>query len=176
MESLKASLDQIESDIATLKREYDLFFKGHRRTEPSEERRILEWMVRRLGQRKIPNTSDQFRFATLQGRFHSLSSLWSRMVRDLEEGRLTRDLSGSVVRSTSEARSPVDQEHLEVVVEQIRKARDECGMPTGPVETERLRKTLLERARQITEKSGPGKVEFRVSVEDGKPKVRAGKA
>jgi len=173
---LKAALDRIESDIAELKRQYDLFFQGNRRTEPSEDRRILEWMVRRMGQRKIPNTSDQFRFATLQGRYHALTNLWTRMVRDLEEGRLLRDATGAVTRRSLEDRSPVDREHLETVVEQIRKARSECGMPTGSEETEILRRTLLDRARQFAEKSGGGKVEFRVTVEDGKPKVRAGKA
>jgi len=175
MERLKTALDRIETDMGELKRQYDLFFRGIRRTEPSEERRMLEWMVRRMGQRKIPNTSDQFRFTTLQVRFHSLMNLWTRMVRDLEEGRLSRDATGVVVRPSPEESSPVDREHLETVVDQIRKARIECGMPTGTEETESLRRTLLDRARQITEKSGAGKVEFRVSVEDGKPKVRAGK-
>lgn len=175
MKSLKAALDRIESDIGELKRQYELFFQGSRRTEPSEERRTLEWMVRRMGQRKIPNTSDQFRFISLQGRFQTLANLWTRMVRDLEEGRLSRDATGAVVRARSQENHPVDREHLEAVVEQIRMARTECGMPTGPEDTESLRRTLLERARQIAEKSGAGKVEFRVSVEDGKPKVRAGK-
>lgn len=175
MESLKVALDRIEADTVELKRQYDLFFQGNRRTEPSDERRILEWMIRRMGQRKITNTSDQFRFNALQGRFHSLASLWSRMVRDLEEGRLTRDASG-VVRVQTREEAPVDREHLSSVVEQIQKARSECGMQTDPAEAESLRRTLIDRAREIAGKSGAKKVEFRVTVENGKPKVRAGKA
>jgi hypothetical protein len=176
MKSLKSALDRIEADIVEVKRQYDLFFRGVRRTEPSEERRGLEWMVRQFGQRKIPNTSDQFRFSTLQGKFQSLANLWSRTVRDLEEGRISRDATGAVVRVGFKESSPVDREHLETVLEQIREARTECGMPTGPEETESLRKTLLDRARQIAQKTGAETVEFRVSVEDGKPKVRAGKS
>lgn len=174
MESLKVALDRIEADIVELKRQYDLFFQGNRRSEPIEERRILEWMVRRMGQRRIPNTSDQFRFNTLQGRFHSLANLWTRMVRDLEEGRLARDASGAVRVEPGEE-APVDREHLASVVEQIRKARSECGMGTDPEEAESLRRMLIDRAREIAGKSGGRKVEFRVSVENGKPKVRAGK-
>lgn len=174
MESLKVALDRIEADIVELKRQYDLFFQGNRRTEPSEERRILEWMVRRMGQRKIPNTSDQFRFNTLQGRFHALATLWTRMVRDIEEGRLARDASGAV-RVQVREEAPVDREHLASVVEQIRQARTECGMRTDPADAESLRRMLLDRAREIAGKSGARKVEFRVSVENGKPKVRAGK-
>lgn len=174
MESLKVALDRIEADTVELKRQYDLFFQGTRRTEPSEERRILEWMFRRMGQRKITNTSDQFRFNTLQGRFHSLASLWARMVRDLEEGRLSRDASGSV-RVQAREEALVDREHLASVVEQIRQARAECGMRNDPADAESLRRMLIDRAREIAGKSGARKVEFRVTVENGKPKVRAGK-
>lgn len=174
MESLRVALDRIEADIAELKRQYDRFFQGIRRAEPTEERRILEWMVRRLGQRMIPNTSDQFRFNSLQGRFHSLSGLWSRMARDLEEGRLTRDASGSLVRPAAPEDAPVDSDHLEQVLEQIRNARIECGMGAGPDDADILRRTLTERAREIAEKSGGKKVTFRVSVEGGKPRVKAG--
>lgn len=174
MESLKAALDRIEADILEVKRQYDLFFQGTRRAEPTEERRILEWMIRRMGQRKIPNTSDQFRFHGLQSRFHSLANLWTRMARDLEEGRLTRDASGSLVRAGAGGEGPVDRDHLEQVVEQIRSARAECGMGTDAEAAEALRRMLTERAKEIAEKAGGKKVVFRVSVEDGKPKVKAG--
>ena len=85
MTNIKHALDRIETDLGDLKRQYDLFFQGVRRTEPQEERRILEWMVKRLGQRKLPNTKDQFRFGALQSRFFSYFNLWTRMVRDMEE-------------------------------------------------------------------------------------------
>ena len=89
--NLKNALDRIEADLNELKRQYDLFFQGIRRIEPQEERKVLGWMIHRMGQRKLPNTSDQFRFSSLQNRFNSYSRLWIRMIRDLEEGRLTRD-------------------------------------------------------------------------------------
>ena len=92
MTIMKNALDRIEADLNELKRQYDLFFQGTRRTEPQEERKVLGWMVNRMGQRKLPNTSDQFRFSSLQNRFYSYSNLWTRMIRDLEEGRLTRAL------------------------------------------------------------------------------------
>jgi hypothetical protein len=174
VESLKVALDRIEADISEVKRQYDLFFQGIRRAEPAEERRILEWMVRRMGQRRMSNTADQFRFNGLQSRFHSLANLWTRMVRDLEEGRLTRDASGSLVRAAAGGGDPVDRDHLEQVVEQIRCARAECGMGTDAEDVASLRRTLAERAREIAEKSAGKKVIFRVTVEGGKPKVKAG--
>ena len=174
MTDLKDALDRIEQDFKELKRQYDLFFQGGRRSEPMEERRILEWMVRRLGQRKITNTTDQFRFHTLQGKFHSYSNLWTRMVRDLEEGHLLRDIRGNLVRTKTLPAEPVTPDHLDTVIEQLKSARRECGIATEEKDIDSLRDMLRSRAVEIAGKAGGRRVEFRVTIEGGKPKVKAG--
>jgi len=172
--NLKDALDRIEQDFAELKRQYELFFQGGRRIEPSEERKLLEWMFRRLGQRKITNTTDQFRYQALQGKFHSYSNLWTRMVRDLEEGRLLRDTQGTLVRTKSLPAEPVTPDHLDRVIEQLKNARQECGIATEEKDVDSLREMLKSRAAEIAGNSGARRVEFRVTIEGGKPKVKAG--
>lgn len=172
--NIKDALDKIEKDLVELKRQYDLFFQGVRRTEPQEERKVLEWMVKRLGQRKLPNTLDQFRFGSLQSRFFSYSNLWIRMVRDLEEGRLARDSRGNLVRTKGLGGDPVPPDHLDHVLEQWKNARRECGISTDEKDLDSLREMLRSRAAEIAEKSGARRVEFRVTIEEGKPKVKAG--
>ncbi len=171
MENLKAELDRIEAELAELKRQYDFFFQGTRRTEPVEERRRLEASVRRFGNRRFPNTQDQFRFSSLQSRFYSFANLWARMVRELEEGRLHRDASGNLVARAAPA--PVDDSHLDRVMEDLRAARVRCGMSVGENDLAAIRKTLADRARELSEQSGKRTVEYRVTVEDGKPKIKA---
>ena len=172
---LKETLDRIEAEIADVKRQYDLFFQGSRRSEPSDQRREVEEKIRRMGQRRIINTNDQFRFHTLQSRFYSLSNLWMRMIRDMEEGRLARDHSGTLVRQSGPLppKDPVERGHLEQVIEELSEARRTCGLPSGEEDISAIRETLLARAREISGKSGGKNVEFRISVEDGKPKVKA---
>ncbi len=186
-QEMKGILDRIEADIAAVKRQYDFFFQGTRRSEPMDLRREMEDTIRRMGQRRIINTNDQFRFLALQNRFYSLCNLWRRMVRDLEEGRLTRDSSGGVIRTAgsapaaatsepagpAEARGPVDPEHLDRVLKELSEARTACSLPAGEEEIAAIRDTLLTRARDLSEKTGGKRIEFRVSVEDGKPKVKA---
>lgn len=167
-------MDRIESDLVELKRQYDLFFQGVRKTEPQEERKILEWMVKRMGQRKLPNTQDQFRFGALQSRFHSYFNLWTRMVRDLEEGRLERDTRGNLVRTKDAGREPVPPGHLEDVLEQLKDARKECGIATEEKDLDALRGMLKARAAELADRFGTRHVEFRVTIEGGKPKIRAG--
>jgi hypothetical protein len=171
---MKNALDRIEADLNELKRQYDLFFQGTRRTEPQEERKVLGWMVHRMGQRKLPNTSDQFRFSVLQNRFNAYSNLWTRMVRDLEEGRLTRDSGGKITRVPPRGEETIPPDQLEQVLEQLRNARQECGMTTGEKDLNALREMLKARAAEIAGKSGARRVEFRVTIEGGKPKIKAG--
>jgi hypothetical protein len=172
-QDMKETLDQIEAEIAKVKRLYDLFFQGSRRTEPSDKRREVEETIRRMGQRKIVNTNEQFRFNNLQTRFYSFSNLWARMVRDLEEGRLTRDITGTLLRGRTKAPDPVDPARLDQVIGELVEARKACGLPAGEEDLSATREALLARAREIAEKSGARQVEFQVRIEEGKPKVKA---
>lgn len=172
-EDLKGMLDRIEADIAEVKRQYDLFFQGVRRSEPAETRRQVEETVRRIGQRKITNSSDQFRFNNLQSRFFSFSNLWKRTIRDLEEGRLVRDRSGILLRVAVPARSSVDPAHLEQVLQDLLEARRACGLSAEDGDFALARETLLSSAKELAGKSGASIVEFRVSIVEGKPKVKA---
>jgi hypothetical protein len=52
-------------------------------------------------------------------------------------------------------------------------ARRACGLPAGEEDISATRDALLARAREIAGKSNARKVEFRVSVEEGKPKIKA---
>jgi len=171
---MKNALDRIEADLNELKRQYDLFFQGIRHIEPQEERKVLGWMVHRMGQRKLPNTSDQFRFSSLQNRFNSYSRLWIRMIRDLEEGRLTRDSGGKITRRAPLSEETIPPDQLEQVLEQLKSARQECGMTTEEKDLNALREMLRARAAEIAGKSGARRVEFRVTIEGGKPKIKAG--
>lgn len=185
MVNMKALLDRLEADIGEAKRQYDSFFQGTRRTEPIAERRALEEALRKLGQRRVTNSADQFRFNALQGRFHALANLWSRTTRDLEEGRLVRDARGGVARREPDAApagpqappapagASVDPDHLEQVVAKFQAARGACGIVGGAGDAATVRETLEARARELSGRSGGKRVEFRVTIEGGKPKIKA---
>jgi hypothetical protein len=166
-------LDQLELALADLKHQYDLFLSGKRRGEPMKERKGLETKLLLLSRRAIVNNADQLRFNNLSGRYWAFANLWTRTLRDLEEGRLRRDSAGSVARPVPEQNEPVDREHLERVAAELLSARRSCGFGGDESEGPALRDSLYARAMEISASAGGKKVEFRVSVEDGKPKVKA---
>ncbi|MGE5248104.1 MAG: MXAN_5187 C-terminal domain-containing protein [Verrucomicrobiota bacterium] len=174
MDDLKVTLDRMETELDALKHQYDLFFQGGRRSEPAKERRELELRILALSRRSIVNGADQLRFNNLQGKYWSFANLWTRNVRDLEEGRLRRDASGAITRQGIDRKEPADTGHIERVAKELLEARRSCGLAEGgAAELAALREKLLDRAREISATSGGKNVEFRVSVENGKPKVKA---
>lgn len=181
MDDLKAALDRLDAELAALKVQYDLFFQGSRRGEPTRERKEMEGRILSLSRRSIVNGADQLRFANIQGRFWSFVNLWARIVRDLEEGRLRRDKTGALTRvgagrisdAAAAKPEPFDAGHIDRVAQELLEARRNCGMGGDPAELAALRETLQSRAKEISSSSGGRKVEFLVSVEEGKPKVKA---
>ena len=123
--------------------------------------------------RSIVGNADQLRFNNLSGRYWAFANLWTRTLRDLEEGRMHRDAGGTVKRGAKVRRDPVDREHVDRAAEALLEARRSCGLPGDPSDIPSLRDTLYARALEISASAGGKKVEFLVSVEGGKPKVKA---
>lgn len=168
----KEMLDRLEVDLVALKHEYDLFFNGKRRAEPMKERKELEMKLLVGSRRTIVGNADQLRFNNLSGRYWTYANLWTRTVRDLEEGRMHRDTGGNVKRVSGARREPMDRESLDRAAEALLEARRSCGLG-DPSDITSLRETLYARALEISASGGGKKVEFLVSVEEGKPKVKA---
>ena len=169
----KEMLDRLERDLGALKHEYDLFLNGKRRSEPMKERKELEAKFVVGSRRTIVGNADQLRFNNLSGRYWAYANLWTRTVRDLEEGRMRRDSGGFVRRVFGERRDPVDREHVDRAAEALLEARRSCGLDGDPSDIPSLRDSLYARALEISASAGGKKVEFLVSVEGGKPKVKA---
>ena len=169
----KGMLDRLEQDLIALKHEYDLFFNGKRRAEPMKERKELETKLLVGSRRTMVGNADQLRFNNLSGRYWTYANLWTRTVRDLEEGRMHRDSGGKVRRVSREQGEPVDREHVDRAAEALLEARLSCGLAGDPSDIPSLRETLYARAREISASAGGKRVEFLVSVEEGKPKVKA---
>ncbi|MFA6149385.1 MAG: MXAN_5187 C-terminal domain-containing protein [bacterium] len=172
-EEPKEMLDRLERDLATLKHEYGLFFNGKRRGEPMKERKELEVKLQVESRRTIVGNADKLRFNNLAGRYWTLANLWTRTVRDLEEGRMRRDSGGIVRRVAEERKEPVEREHIDQAAEALMEARRSCGLACGPSDIPSLRETLYARALEISASAGGKKVQFLVSIEGGKPKVKA---
>lgn len=166
-------IDQLEKDLLKLRQAYEGFFLGERRAEPFEDRVRLEDRIRKTSHRKLMNSTEQFRLTNLQSRFYSQTNLWSRKVRDLEEGRAYRSSEGFFIEGLPPETGPTATGHISDTVDRLWRSREECGIATSDTELAALRETLERKAKELSDQHAGKRVEFRIAIEDGKPKVKA---
>jgi hypothetical protein len=186
----------LEEAIHRLTAEYDAFLYGTASKPPSESRKHVDQMFRRLSGANFDLAAERYRFNTLQGRYTTMVERWERLQGEKESGRRPgmyghfapsppprppasdggspRAAAGPnaararSVEGTEEA-SAADQRLFEKYVA-ARRARGENM--DGYVFQKFAENLSRERAR-LTERLGAEEVVFDVAERDGKVKLIA---
>lgn len=173
-------LERLESGIRQLKVQYDMFFAGAVPKQPHELRAELERIIKRYSHAPIRKYAVRFHFNSLVSRFNSMSELWSKTLRNLEEGdrpapavadRHARDES---VVATCHVGDPVrEREHLKALHAKFVDARRRSGDGEASVSFESFVKGIASQAGKLREKAGCEKIELRVVIKDRKVQLKA---
>ena len=177
---LDADIVRLESGIRQLKIQYDMFFAGSIPKQPHELRAEIERTIKRYANAPIRKFASRFHFNSLVSRFNSLSELWAKTLRSLEEGDrpapAVADRAGSgeqiVARCTIKDPSG-DKGHLEVLHARLLEARKKSGENGAKLSFESFARSIAAQAGKLREKTGCDKVEVRVIVQDRKVVVKA---
>ena len=201
MSALEEDLAKIEEGIFRLQKEWDRFFSGQERKAPFESKQRLDRLVRRYVGIEIRNNIERFRFQTLTAKYNTLSDLWNRRLRAIEEGRPLSSVqlkqvreaealaapSVSVVQSApgsrrietpSPGRSEIrlstlreDDQGVKDLFEQFRAARASVG--ESEVKFESFRKLIAQQRTRLLEEKDAVAVDFRIALQDGKVALKA---
>jgi hypothetical protein len=114
MSAIEEDLAKIEEGTVKLQQEWERFFSGQERKAPFESKQRLDRLIRRYVGVEIRNNVERFRFLSLTAKYNTLSDMWNRKLRAMEEGR---PLSSSQLKLMREAAAdalaassvPVDQ-------------------------------------------------------------------
>ena len=200
MSALEEDLARIEEATFKLQKEWDRFFAGQERKAPFEAKQRLDRLVRQYVGVEIRNNVERFRFQSLTARYNTLSDLWNRKLRAIEEGRplssvqlkqvreaesvlgtvpVVQSAAGSKsVETPGPRRSEVrlstlrdDDEGVKDLYEQFKAARASVG--ESEVKYESFKKLIAQqRARMLDEKDAVA-VDFRIAMQDGKVALKA---
>lgn len=187
--ALEEDLVVIEASIRQLQIEWDKFFGGVERKPPTDLKTRLEALLRRHANAEIRNNAERFRYQTLTARYASMSELWMKKLRAMEEGR-PMGLHGSKVppppppaARASEPRPAAapaeyrvrrpdaETEVVRALFEQYQQARTRAG--EAGVKFESFQKVIAQQASRILTEKGGQAVEFRVETKDGKVSLKA---
>ena len=186
-------LDKLEEDIRKLKNKYDQFFSGIAKVPPIQERRNIEIYIYELGKLKMRDNARRFRYNTLLSRYNQFREMWSRKMREREEGpldfRRRQALMSAPVppppadapplRVTSAKADPYvkvspgsNGEELQRLFDEIQKEHLKMGrLPT--ITIEQLGQMVQKQSEVVRSRYKVNSVAFRVETVDGKVKLKA---
>ena len=172
--SHERDLNRLDRAIKELRIEHERFFNGATQVPPDDLRNRIQQEIRRLRNEQLQGAAEQFRLNSLEARFNSFSERFNRRLRDHEEGR------GLHARDTSEG-SQHDPRRGVVLGEDADEAAVHAlysGLQRRPgqgpkFDLDSFERYLQRQVSSIRQKTGCREVQFRLSEEGGKLKLKA---
>jgi hypothetical protein len=202
MSALEEDLVKIDEGIFKVQKEWERFFSGQERKAPYESKQRLDRLIRRYVGVEIRNNVERFRFQSLTAKYNTLSDMWNRKLRAIEEGR---PLSSVQLKHVREAEAegiiaPAPAAHATPpsrTKETGRPKRAEVRLSTlrdddqgvkelyeqfraarassgeSEVKFESFRKLIAQQRSRLLEEKDAVAVDFRVALQDGKVALKA---
>ncbi len=181
---------QLETLLRQLEKEYEQFFCGILRREPAATENAVLAIVRTYVGRPIQNPTLGFKYTSLVARYNSFRTVWTRRLREKEEGRASGScVARPVTPSRPEARNPAhtathhgeylssdplhEQRHFEQFFETYRRLREAGGEPTANLRAESFQKALAEKVEKIKREQGCEAVLIRITNDQGRTRIVA---
>ena len=183
--TIDEELSKLEDDIRRLKIEYEVYFNGNADRPPRDRVYRVETFIKRYtGDQSDLNFGQRYKLNGLAQKYAVQNSLWKRKLMEKEEGRgqfaqqrreleeLTAERTVRVVCSDPEG----EPEKVDRIFKAMIRAQRKVGQKVENVDPARFQKYIRDKTREIKASLGCDKVQFSVSVENGKVKFKAVKA
>jgi chromosome segregation ATPase len=200
--SIDEELKELEINLSRLRVEYEQFFRGSLKREPTTLRAKVQKIITHLVNEPPRSSQHKFRFNSLNARFQSYRALWGRTSREMESGthrsqrfrdalheserdeqmRMAAEAESSAERAAEARRGAVPGQTegsvgpaaspLDRLCQALVTARKQTG--ESDLSRERIAELIRKQTEAIKARLGPdAKVKFRVVVEDNKAKLKA---
>jgi hypothetical protein len=201
-DQLSDALDALEEELEEIKVKYEMYFIGAERMEPGRRREELKRNIARLKNVFTRNAAIRFRVQTLHARYLSYERLWLRSTREKEAGTYRRDVLKARRKATegrgkkpeaaveavppplppplARAAQPVvaapaamGEPELRELFDAYVAAKKSCNEDVSRLSYEALARTVNKQTPEIAKKFKAKRVEFKVTVRDGKAVLTA---
>jgi hypothetical protein len=179
---IEEDLKVLDAKLKQLKLAYEQYFLGTRPREPVTLRREVDKQVVVYSNTAIQNTAMRFKFNSICSRYNAFRRQWNDVLRKIDQGTYERHIfkaklhertpgAAAAPRAGAEGATPDCPDLFDAYIE----ARRACGQDVASLSQAKLRAVLDKQAAALRGKLG-GDVRFRVVVENGKAKLKAGRA
>jgi len=179
--AVEEDLKILENKLNTLKLDYERYFLGSRPREPVMARAEIQKMVTIWANQPILNTAIRFKFNSINARYQALKRQWDSVLRQMESGTYKRDVFKANIRhggagpdAAADAPDGVGSKGAgDQLFESYRDAALACGQSVNGLTAKKLQAVVDKQTAALRKKLGCKDVTFRVSVQDGKVKLKA---
>lgn len=163
----------IDKKIKELIVAYEKYFSGEEKREPVKPRKELDNIVKKYQGKPINNTMYKFQYTNLVAKLTTYKQNWDKICQKIEDGTFVRHKNRINKKSDIDRNKTNEPNEETILYNSYLKARAECGIK-DTIEKEHFIKNLIIQKEQIVAKLGCD-VNFKVVIEDGKPKIKANK-
>jgi len=183
--TVSEAIDRLAGEIRQLRVDFERFFSGALALPPDELRRRVQADLRQLRNVNAMTAVERFRLSDLEARHNSYDELFSRRLRDREEGRRR---AGQTAVAAPQSPPPArydpgagivigpepDPRAVAALYDGLTTVGGAGGSGEGPrFDLASFGSYLQRQAAAIRDKTGCAEVQFRLAAEDGKLKLKA---
>ena len=185
--SVDEDLQLLEHKLNALRLDYERYFLGTRPREPVLARGEVQKIITVYSNQSIPNTAQRFKFNSVNSRYQALKRQWDNILRQMEAGTYKRDVFKANIRDkqrreeNSQKRGPQAREKGTTsanagskLFDSYVSAAQACGQKVSGLTPEKLQAVVDKQTGALRSKLGCKDVSFRVVVQDGKVRLKAG--
>ena len=176
-------LSKLDEYIRRLKIEYEIYFNGSSPRPPHDTLFRVDNLIKKYSDASKMNFSQRYKFTQLVQKYAVNNDLWRKKLKEKEEGssgrfrtpRLGVPAAEGPVRVVCE-NPEKEQEKIDQLLKAVVEARRQVGERVDNIDPASFAKFVSEKAKQVKQSLGCDKVQFSVSVEEGKVKFKAVKS
>jgi hypothetical protein len=162
-----------EIKLQKLKVDYDQYFGGIIKIPPFKLQEEVKRIIRMQSGKPISNTSLQFKYNSLVGRYTSYNNLWTRQMRQLEDGTLRRGQKMGLGTAKAAEKPLTEETPAEKLYKEYVAAAGKSSSKSDTVTVKGLQAMINKQTTAIQSKYKCSSVEYKVVTENGKPKLKA---
>ena len=176
-------LSKLDENLRRLKIEYEVYFNGGSPRPPHDTVFRVETIIKKYTDGSKMNFGQRYKFNQLVQKYAVNNDLWRKKLKDKEEGRgrfgmqrhdAERGAEGAVRVVCSDPTKEKDK--VEQLLKAVVEAKRQVGESVDNIDPVSFAKFVSEKTKQVKDSLGCDKVQFSVSVEEGKVKFKAVKS
>jgi hypothetical protein len=176
-EAMMKEVDVLSKELDRLRLSYEQYFLGLEREEPVKLRETVFALIRKYSGTVAQNARLNFRIQQAIAKYNTYATYWNRILREIEEGRYTRDVFRAKLHDQERGQlkkdPPKAEDAMATLFNEYLEARKKCNETTKGLTFEGFRKSMTAQMEALKEKARGREVKFQVVTESGKTKIRA---